>query len=39
MEDLKKKGFAIVPSKIYNTGDEGQQFEMMVPLLALGISL
>lgn len=37
MEDLKKKGFAIVPSKIYNTGDEGQQFEMMVPLLALGI--
>lgn len=39
MENLKKKGFAIVPSKIYNTGDEGQQFEMMVPLLALGISL
>lgn len=39
MEDLKKKGFAIVPSKIYNTGDEGQQFEMMVPLLALDISL
>ena len=39
MEDLKKKGLAIVPSKIYNTGDEGQQFEMMVPLLALGISL
>lgn len=39
MEDLKKKGFAIVPSKIYNTGDEGQQLEMMVPLLALGISL
>lgn len=39
MENLKKKGFAIVPSKIYNEGEEGQQFEMMVPLLALGISL
>ena len=25
--------------EIYNTGDEGQQFEMMVSLLALGISL
>lgn len=39
MEDLKKKGFAIVPSKIYNADEEGQQFEMMVPLLALGISI
>ena len=37
MEDLKKKGFAIVPSNIYNAGKEGQQFEMIVPLLALGI--
>lgn len=28
-----------VTYNVYNTGDEGQQFEMMVPLLALGISL
>ncbi len=39
IENLKKKGFAIIPSEFYKQGDEGRQFEMMLPLVGLGISI
>lgn len=39
IENLKKKGFAIISPEFYKQGDEGRQFEMMLPLLGLGISV
>lgn len=39
IENLKKKGFTIISPEFYKQGDEGRQFEMMLPLLGLGISV
>ena len=39
IENLKKKGFAIISPELYKQVDEGRQFEMMLPLLGLGISV
>lgn len=39
IENLKKKGFTIIPTEFYKQGGEGRQFEMMLPLLGLGISV
>ena len=39
IENLKKKGFAIISPEFYKQGDEGRQFEMMLPLLGLGVSV
>lgn len=39
IENLKKKGFTIISPEFYKQGDEGRQFEMMLPLLGLGISM